>query len=199
MADDTRKQPFGAVERWARKGVTAPEALLTLQGAPLQGGHLRVEVGPPNRVGAHLFRLWWESPTGEVARPAVVEGLHHRGPYPATCWVEVMALPPEVQTPSHRLALEGEALVEVFRLLGRLLPPGGHMMVEYEAPHRQATRRALERGAPPEETPLGRLLVRAGFTGGFRDWYFAEGWTEGPRKLQAFLPLVSAPGPRGSG
>ncbi|MFN3974559.1 MAG: DUF1122 family protein [Dehalococcoidia bacterium] len=163
---------------------------MTLDGVPFFGGSLRVEAGPSNRIGALHFRLWWHAPTGEAAHPPVMEGLHHRGPHPATCWIEVVALPQAVEAGRLRLILEGEAQVGLFRLLGGLLPPGGHIMVEYEAPHRADTRHALEQGTPPEQTPLGRALVKAGFTGGFRDWYFAEGGREGPRKLQAFLPFT---------
>lgn len=190
MGRDAQKRPFGPGQSPKGKVLNAQEALLTLDGAPFCGGSIRLEAGPFNRVGALYFRLWWNAPTGEVAHPPVMEGLHHRGPYPATCWIEVVALPQEVETGRHRLVLDGEAQVGLFRLLRRLLPPGGHIMVEYESPHRADTRHALEQGTPPEQTPVGQALVRAGFTGGLRDWYFAEGWREGPRKLQAFLPLT---------
>ncbi|MCS7207508.1 MAG: DUF1122 family protein [Dehalococcoidia bacterium] len=190
MADQTGTQASSPSALPPEKALTAAEALLTLDGRPFLGGRLRVEVGPTNRVGAHYFRLWWLTPSGEPTHPPLVEGLHHRGSYPATNWVEVMTLPSVVEGAGVRLALEGEALVALLRLLRALLPPGGHIMVEYEAPHRADTRRALERGTPPEATPLGQALLQAGFTGGFRDWYFAEGWAEGPRKLQAFLPFT---------
>lgn len=190
MGKDAQKRPFGAGLSSGEGGLTAQEALLTLEGAPLWGGATKIEVGPTNRVGAVYFRLWWVAPMGEVAHPPLVEGLHHRGRYPPTCWIEVMALPQAVETGSRRLVLDRMAQVDLFRLLGKLLPPGGHIMVEYEASHSADTRQALERGIPPEQTPLGRALVEAGFTGGFRDWYFAEGWAEGPRKLQAFRPLA---------
>lgn len=61
-------------------------------------------------------------------------------------------------------------------------------MVEYETePHRE-TYAGLARGIPPALTPLGALLVEAGFTGPFKVWYFAEGGLEGPVKLQANRP-----------
>jgi hypothetical protein len=41
---------------------------------------------------------------------------------------------------------------------------------------------------------LGYLLYRAGCTAGFRDWYFPEGSSEGPRKLQAFKPASEEQG-----
>ncbi len=38
-------------------------------------------------------------------------------------------------------------------------------------------------------TPLGQILVAVGCGARFKDWYFAEGGLEGPRKLQATKPL----------
>jgi hypothetical protein len=180
MASGDRKRAVG------QGGLTPLQALLGLEGEPFQGGKIRVEVGPSNRVGALAFRLWWVAPTGATAHPPLVEGLHHRGRYPAAHWVEVTALPPAVEGGGYRLPLEGAALVDLLRLLGGLLPPGGHIMVEYESPRWMTTRQALERGDPPSQTPLGAALLAAGFRGGFRDWYFAEGGREGPRKVQAF-------------
>jgi hypothetical protein len=81
---------------------------------------------------------------------------------------------------------------ELFCSLAELLPPGGHLMCEYESPGRAETLTALAQGVPPILTPLGFTLFRAGCGAGFKDWYMAEGWTEGPRKLQGFKSLGPA-------
>jgi hypothetical protein len=84
--------------------------------------------------------------------------------------------------------------VELFKLLGGLVPPGGSFMISYsllskEARIHRETKLALDRGYPPIVTPLGFLLFAAGCGMGFKDWYFAEGGREGPEKLQGYKPL----------
>ena len=79
--------------------------------------------------------------------------------------------------------LEKEGLLlPLFRYLFVLVPPGGHMMVEYESPSWAATREALSLGVPPILTPLGQMLRQIGCER-VRDWHIAEGGREGPRKL----------------
>lgn len=72
-------------------------------------------------------------------------------------------------------------LVEVARAVG----PGGSVMVAYEG---DDTERALRRKVPPQATPLGLVLLRAGCRW-FKDWYYPEGGREGGTKLQGTLPL----------
>jgi hypothetical protein len=75
----------------------------------------------------------------------------------------------------------------LFQMLAALVPPGGHLMVEYDSPFHEATARMLTLGYPPVTTPLGRRLFQAGVRS-YRDWYISEGGREGPRKLQGFKP-----------
>ncbi len=84
--------------------------------------------------------------------------------------------------------------VELFKMLGGLVPPGGSLMVSYtlfskESKVHRDTKVGLDRGYPPAVTPLGFLLFLAGCGMGFKDWYFAEGGREGPEKLQGYKPL----------
>ncbi|MGA2462663.1 MAG: DUF1122 family protein [Candidatus Bathyarchaeia archaeon] len=79
--------------------------------------------------------------------------------------------------------------LELFGLLGQLVPIGGSLMVAYslfskEAKVHRDTKLGLDRGYPPVVTPLGYLLFVAGCGVAFKDWYFAEGGREGPEKLQ---------------
>lgn len=83
--------------------------------------------------------------------------------------------------------------VELFRILGGLVSPGGSMMISYSffskasRVHRD-TKAGLDRGYPPAATPLGFLLFMAGSGMGFKDWRLAEGGREGPEKLQGYKP-----------
>ena len=85
----------------------------------------------------------------------------------------------------------GELTRQLFQYLADLIPPGGHMMVEYDSPEQRDTARSLALGIPPIATPLGHLLFSIGCGAGFKDWYFAEGWGEGTRKLQGYKSLNS--------
>ena len=74
----------------------------------------------------------------------------------------------------------------LFKHLSDLLPPGSHIMVVYL--NHEETRKGLEQGVPAPATPLGYLLWKSGCTW-FKDWYFAEGFSEGDIKLQGNKPL----------
>lgn len=104
-------------------------------------------------------------------------------------WIEVMALGAYPQEWSSRGIVGERALARLFSLLRDATPPGGHLMVEYESPSMAETLHALVGGVPPVLTPLGHAMFLAGFGWGLRDWYIAEGWSEGPRKLQGFHAL----------
>jgi hypothetical protein len=74
---------------------------------------------------------------------------------------------------------------EFVKLIGPLIPAGGHLMVEYESPGQTLTHAELLLRVPPAASYLGSLMFEAGFRGEFKDWYISEGGHEGPRKLQA--------------
>ncbi len=165
-----------------------------LADAPLGEYRLKVLGGPQTRTGAQTFGLRLRRPDGlETPEPFLI-GVFRRGRRPAETWVEVdwVDFKPVLTGPEGRrvvVDLEAEGLLEgLFGRLAQTLPPGGSLMVEYANPRWQETARALGLGVPPAATELGLLLVRAGCFGGFKDWYFAEGGWEGPRKLQAFRP-----------
>ncbi|MHB8509433.1 MAG: DUF1122 family protein, partial [Candidatus Dormibacteria bacterium] len=84
-----------------------------------------------------------------------------------------------VADPCWELALE-----PYLRPLARVVPPGGHWMIEYETEKWRATQGALLAGIPPLATPMGALLHRLDSASSIKDWYFPEGGQEGSRKLQ---------------
>jgi len=165
--------------------------LLRLERRRLTGGRLRVLPGPVSRYGALYFSLRLER-KGCLSREPVLIGLHHTGPYPSYNWIEVAQV-------NERLTFEGgvepdiaisaASLRRLMALLGKLIPPGGHLMLEYESPRWASTARALNLGAPPAATELGELLRAAGCAPSIRNWDIPEGGREGPRKLQGFKPL----------
>lgn len=194
-------------------GIDEPD-LGRLAGERLAGRSLVVLAGPQNRVGARYFRVFLDWGDGLLARPALLLGLLGRGYLPAYNWLEVSNLAPQVsrsdvgaihESPLRvapagaapadsevQLVLEPEpqgGAADLFRLLARLVPPGGHLMVEYDSPFGRSTAQALDAGVPPAATPLGHLMFLAGCGDGFKDWAIAEGWTEGPRKLQGYRAL----------
>ena len=159
----------------------AEGGLAQLDGQPLGPYHLGVLQGPRNPFGASYFQVM---ATGGKGRSALV-GLLSRGPYPAHNWIEVLDFLP------GDLEKEG-LLLPLFRYLFALVPPGGHMMVEYESPSWAATREALSLGVPPILTPLGQVLRQIGCER-VRDWHIAEGGREGPRKLIGYKALNPQP------
>ncbi len=125
----------------------------------------------------------------------VVAGQLSRGPYAAHNWVELSVLTDAVRHPDGGapIRIAGTALeLRLLRRLARLVPRGGHVMVEYESPHRRETFDGLLHGVPPVATPLGLTLFLAGTGDSFKDWYYAEGGMEGPRKLQGNRALHAA-------
>jgi len=166
--------------------------LLRLERRRLAGGRLRVLPGPTSRFGALYFSLRLER-NGCLSREPVLRGLYHSGPYPSYNWIEVAQVNDHLTFEGSRvepgIAVSAASLRRLMALLGELIPPGGHLMLEYESPRWASTARALNLGAPPAATELGDLLRAAGCAASIRNWYIPEGGREGPRKLQGFKPL----------
>ena len=101
-------------------------------------------------------------------------------------WFELRIYPTVELADGSRLDARGVGLeAGLINLIGELIPPGGHLMIEYESPGQTATHAELLLRVPPAASYLGFLMYQAGFRGEFKDWYIAEGGHEGPRKLQA--------------
>ena len=171
---------------------TAPgHPLAAIHGAEVGVGvRLAIEIGPQSKVGSDYFRAYLVSERlGRTAAP-FLWGLINRGPVPGFNWVEVTQS-------TNRIALEdGDEVqipegidIEIVRVLGTLVPVGGHLMIEYDSPHRAITARALMANVPPVATPLGAMMFAAGCGVAFKDWYISEGGREGARKLQGFRAI----------
>jgi hypothetical protein len=201
MAENVRHSlPFPLPPALARSPgpwIAVPEEpshpLAQLHGRFLGRYAILVFLGPRNRFGARYFQTYLLEPAGSLSCEPLLAGLHAAGPLPSYNWMEVTEARRSVPLERERTANIGErGLREFLCLLGQIVLPGGHLMVEYESPDRVTTARALARGVPPLATPLGVTLLAAGCGPGIRDWYISEGGREGPRKLQGYKPLSEA-------
>jgi hypothetical protein len=162
-----------------------------LQGRALGPARLLVLLGPKNAVGAVYFQAFLRLSDGRLSSEPLLLALHNSGRFPAYNWIDVIRYEDGASFEGgERLDLAARGLDRrLFRLLGQLIPPGGHLMVEYESEGQRLTQRLLTLGVPPVATPLGYLLFLSGCGASLRDWYISEGGREGPRKLQGFKPL----------
>ncbi|MBI4302455.1 MAG: DUF1122 family protein [Chloroflexi bacterium] len=168
-----------------------------LEGQKLGTTSLHILLGPKNRFGARYFQIFLKDALGRLSDQPTVFGLYSSGKYPSYNWIEIIRLSTKLTFTSedgHKnstdLHLEG-ADQQLLQYLADLIPPGGHLMVEYESPEQETTARSLVLGMPAVATPLGSLLYRVGCGAGFKDWSIAEGGNEGPRKLQGYKALNS--------
>ena len=160
-----------------------------LQGKGLSSYKLIVLLGPKNKIGAHYFQVFLKNKSGETGKQPVVTGLQREGEYPSYNWVEIINVSTSLTFGAEEQTLGDDLIKGLFQYLADLIPPGGHMMVEYESPQQQSTAQSLALGIPPVATSLGYMLFSVGCGAGFRDWHFAEGGSEGPRKLQGYKVL----------
>ena len=173
--------------RWVPVSQEPMHPLASLEDVPLAGHRLQVLLGPTSRFGARYFALFLRDADGRPTLERVLNGLHRSGPLPSYNWVEVAETKERIAlSDANYLEINPTEFERLFGLLFALLPPGGHLMVEYDSPQRAETARGLALGVPPLATPLGELLFRVGFGAHFKDWQIAEGGSEGPRKLQAY-------------
>lgn len=180
-----------ALEPQAR-ALLAPLKNLATRGVRLRVADLRAL---SSRAG------WFRVAIGAVKEKAgretlytpLMEGILSLGGRGVKPWVEcrIFARPAAqdgTTLDARKLRLE-QTLIEA---LAQIVPPGGHLMVDYESPGQEQTFEELNAGIPPPASHLGALMLQAGFRGDFKDWYFSEGGHEGPRKLQGNKPPDAA-------
>jgi len=157
----------------AKGGRAFELALIELQEVRLRAGWLR-------------FALTLRDEGGQAARTPLMTGLISGGGRGVMPWCEGRIYPWVEFINQERFDTRQTGLeAELIRLIGSLVPAGGHLMLEYESPGQSETHRELLLRVPPAATHLGALMFAAGFRGRFKDWYISEGGHEGPRKLQA--------------
>ena len=166
----------------------AGHPLAQLDGQPLGGYSLGFFIGPRTRYGADYFEVILRSSEGESSDPILL-ALFHSGSHPGYNWIEIVKLTPNARISGHATPLSETDIELLFQYLSDMIPSGGHVMVEYESELWSETRNALDCGMPPVLTSLGFLMFKTGCGIAFKDWYFAEGGSEGPRKLQGYKAL----------
>ena len=141
-------------------------------------------VGP--RAGWLYFAVAIRRADGPPSRTPLLIGLASGGGRGVSPWFEGRLFP-EVELADGTVLDARAASLEAaaVNLLGEAIPPGGHLMIDYETPGQAGTHEELLLRVPPAASHLGALMFKAGFRGAFKDWYFSEGGHEGPRKLQA--------------
>jgi len=136
------------------------------------------------------FTLYLKNVNGLLSQNPVIRGIFSRGgkdgvkPWMDVVYSEKVSFSTKPGSEEYICMCSGTMDRKLFHILGELIPPGGHLMVSYEEGediHRD-TVRSLNMGIPPVVTPLGLLIFLSGFQY-MKDWYFAEGGFEGPRKL----------------
>jgi len=173
-------------KQWSLPG---DHPLARLHGAGLGEFRLLTLLGPKNNVGSRYFQLWLCDADGRLSDESLALGLHNSGPFPAFNWIEFTQYREVLRLGDDVVDLRTTELDQpLFEQLAHFMPPGGHMMVEYDSPSHRATERVLTLGYPLACSPLGYLMFRVGCRS-YRDWYISEGGREGPRKLQGFMPL----------
>jgi len=159
----SQKSTFDSLQKKGWALVDAQQHFLgNLQGKALDSSELVVLLGIKNRFGASYFQVLLRNESGEVSHQPVVAGLHNQGKYPSYNWIEIISLPSRVSFSSGKQVLDiptSGLAQQLFQYLADLIPPGGHMMVEYDSPEQQNTARSLALGIPPVATPLGYMLV----------------------------------------
>lgn len=154
--------------------------LINLHPVKHRGGWFYLKVGIANR-------------RGEVSNGPLLDGIVSGGGRGVAPWFECRLYPQVELASGKNLDARAEGLeAAAIDAIGEIVPPGGHIMVDYEHAGQEGTFAELNLRVPPAASHLGFLMFRAGFCGHFKDWYFSEGGHEGPRKLQANKPPDAA-------
>lgn len=141
---------------------------------------------PLRLSGWRGFRIQWTHGDHPPAEPPLFWGIYSYGGRGVAPWADIAfhlrtACPACGQT----WVVDDDSAIRLFQIWAAVIPPNGHVAVEYESLEHHETLMGLKRGFPPVVTPIGFWAYMGGFRGGFKDWYISEGGHEGPRKLQA--------------
>jgi hypothetical protein len=140
------------------------------------------------RSGWRYVRVSLRDKRGRISAGSLMTGIVSAGGRGVKPWIECRLFPIVISDDSPGKTIDARALgleARMIELLGDLIPPGGHLMIDYENPGQEETFAELGLRVPSPASYLGSLMFQAGFRGDFKDWYFSEGGHEGPRKLQA--------------
>lgn len=183
--------PSAPFDGWHDASETPDHPLSALDGAEVgQGVRLRVQIGSRIREGATPFRAFLDSDDlGNTLAP-VFGGLHHAGAAPAQNWLAVTEFAGTVPVTGGEVEVPEGIDIRSVEALADLVPPGGHLLMEYGSTHRRITARALLQNVPPVATPLGGMMFATGCGVAFTDLRTTT--ADGTRLLQGYRPLDTA-------
>lgn len=177
----------------AKESLHPDHPLLTLQGRCVEEYTLEVEAWSGRFVGQADFVLYLKGAGGEASDRPVVEGLYGRTKIPGSQGevergiLDIM-LAFGVALGSKRVRLRGSNLEQ--RIVGMVCETieGAWSAMMYVAYGWKTLKQIQELRHPLQVTDEGHLLFAHGFRGGWKDYYYSEGWWEGPIKLKAERP-----------
>jgi len=177
----------------AKEALPKDHPLLKLRGRRVEGHTLDVEAWVGRFVGQAEFVLYLKKARGTRSDRPVAEGLYGRTKIPGS-GAEVergivdVALTFSVAIGSKRIQLRGSELERaiVGGLCETIADAWSAMM--YLAYGWKTLKQIQELQHPLQVTDEGYLLFIHGFRGGWKDYYYSEGWLEGPIKLKAERP-----------
>ncbi len=149
-------------------------------------GALRITDWKPLKLsGWRGFRVQWVHAEHAPIEPPVFWGIYSFGSRWIAPWADLAYHPSGTCPDCNRVwMLNDAASIALFRIWSEIIPPDGHVAVEYESADHHETMMGLIRQVPPVLTPIGFWAYMGGIVGTIRDWYISEGGHEGPRKLQ---------------
>ncbi|MFQ5960445.1 MAG: DUF1122 family protein [Candidatus Methylomirabilales bacterium] len=167
--------------------------LLKLRGQRVGRYGLHIEAWPGRFVGQAEFVLYLKGVEGEMSKRPVVEGLYGRTRIPGSQadmerGILDVILGFVAEFGSTRVELRGSELEEaiVGAICETIQDTWSAMM--YLAYGWKTLKQIQELRHPLHVTDEGHLLFTHGFRGGWKDYYYSEGWWEGPIKLKAERP-----------
>lgn len=151
--------------------------------------HLR-EVKQLRFSGWKGFKLYVRDSCGFLSGSPVIKGIYSVGGKDGVkAWMDLeyneeLKFLKEKEIKDNLILSSNSLDQKLFKYLGNIIPPGGHLMVSYEGEQiiHTDTIKSLNIGIPPVATALGFLIFQGGFQL-IKDWYLSEGGHEGPRKL----------------
>jgi hypothetical protein len=177
----------------AKEALPTDHPLLDLRGRRVGEYTLDVVAWPGRFVGQAEFVVYLQGPGRTRSDRPVVEGLYGRTKIPGGAaelerGILDIVLACAANLDGRRLELRGSELErEIVGVLAKTIAdPWSAMM--YLAYGWRTLKQIQELQHPFQVTDEGYLLFVHGFRGGWKDYYYSEGWLEGPIKLKAERP-----------
>ena len=177
----------------AKKALPKDHPLLNLRGRRVGGYTLEVEAWVGRFIGQAEFVLHLKDGAGARSDRSVAEGLYGRTKIPGSGGevergILDVALTFSAAIGSKGIELRGSELEQaIVGALAETIADAWSAMM-YLAYGWKTLKQIQDLRHPLQVTDEGYLLFIHGFRGGWKDYYYSEGWLEGPIKLKAERP-----------